>query len=981
MADIFDFYVKDNRKIDFEIAEPIMREDNGVTDFVFHIPKSINGFDMSDWAWWFVFVNAKNEKYSVLLTLIDEPDRPLEYNIATYTVDYAMSIKAGSVKFALEAINAGTGGAIDNEWHTLTYETKVKDTLQGNQAQFAETESDIISALIRQIQTKYEQLVGGATPLTSEALAQMDAEKSPVWIYTGDESDGGVFGDWYYFDGEEWQSGGAYAAGILIDDTLTQEGQAADAEAVGTQLSGKAPVISVVHSGKYTDFSTIGMIAGTASSVSAKGLGIARFVAYDDANRFGDFTQYNVMQQWANNSCVLSKDHLTLTGTSNKQLYLGKNNNSIVPLTAPIPSGSKVYFGIIVKGTSTGGSACKVTFSFYNESGTRISWNQVTPYDSTGWIGNATLSQKAYSVQMLIGKDETWTCDGLEVYPFIFATENKIISNDVIALDADYPLTITGWSKLSTAPYTHTFTYKSDTKTYIDNHTPDDYISTSNLPEYIPDYYVTETELEETLVYITPEMYGAAGDGTTDDTTALQAAIEAASQRSDYIKPILKGYGIYKTTQPLQITGSYLDIFIKAIKYTGNDAALIISAGNSVFTFNNVDATASGADGIRILASTDANARVNAYEGNLLVVQNRIISDANAIELIRTSDASTAIMYNTFRIQKMYSYNANCIYANTPVPGTIMENDFFGMNFIAPNGYAFYGNEFVKDTTIHDYCIENNVKNGIYGYAELYNCRTVECMNHYSTDEQDRGMIFVFDGIKPDNGAYSDDRTPVSLLSINVDNALTWDDLIEKTKDYYDANTVTPIRAFLNATMAGSWYSVFNNCYLVCESSFAGSTARLIHGKAYAYLNHVAFKPDSDWEIKIDSPTYEIELVRTPESAAAYITPTVFDINVSLALIYLDWSYCCIAINRFKVKQYADKKAKVYDKYGTLIFDGTMQDAGVYTFECAQTPIDGTVTMRDDSSFNFSTPSIAMSFRQVYNGENEEWTITKAQQI
>ena len=218
MADVFDFYVYDNRRIVYEIAEPIMQEDNKVTDFQFHIPKVLNGLDVSSWAWWFVYVNARGEKHTEPIVLSDDPERPLEYNVATYSVDYGMSIKAGAVKFALEAINAEPGGNIINEWHTYTYQTIVKETLQGNQVDYDESQSDIISALITQIQNKYNRLVGGATPLTAETLAQMDAEESPIWVYVGDESDGGVYGDWYWFDGEEWQDGGAYAAGVIYSD-------------------------------------------------------------------------------------------------------------------------------------------------------------------------------------------------------------------------------------------------------------------------------------------------------------------------------------------------------------------------------------------------------------------------------------------------------------------------------------------------------------------------------------------------------------------------------------------------------------------------------------------------------------------------------------------------------------------------------------------------------------------------------------------
>lgn len=207
MADIFDFYVRDNRKINFEIAEPIMREDSGVTDFRFHIPKILNGLEVSDWAWWFVFVNAEKEKYSVALTLSDDPESPLDFNIATYTVDYAMSIKAGSVQFALEAINTGVGGAIDNEWHTYTYETKVRETLQGNQAEYAETESDIISALLEEVRTKMNQIIGGATPIPVASVSQM-TDTSKLYLLTTD-------GEWYYYNGSAWASGGVYGAGIV----------------------------------------------------------------------------------------------------------------------------------------------------------------------------------------------------------------------------------------------------------------------------------------------------------------------------------------------------------------------------------------------------------------------------------------------------------------------------------------------------------------------------------------------------------------------------------------------------------------------------------------------------------------------------------------------------------------------------------------------------------------------------------------------
>lgn len=171
MADIFNFYVYDDRSISFRLAEPIMLEDLNVTEFKFRIPKSINGFDMSGWAWWFVYVNASGQKYSVPLIFSDDDDEPEEYANATYMVDYGISGTAGAIQFALEAINAdATTSEILNEWHTKTYTTKVLTTLQGNETEFTPSEFDIISAKLEEIIEMIEGGGGGGGGGTSDNI-------------------------------------------------------------------------------------------------------------------------------------------------------------------------------------------------------------------------------------------------------------------------------------------------------------------------------------------------------------------------------------------------------------------------------------------------------------------------------------------------------------------------------------------------------------------------------------------------------------------------------------------------------------------------------------------------------------------------------------------------------------------------------------------------------------------------------------------
>lgn len=62
-------------------------------------------------------------------------------------------------------------------------------------------------------------------------------DKEQIYVYTGTE-DGYTFGNWYYWDGTAWTSGGAYnAIEVNTDGTLTEEGAPADAKATGEKLS------------------------------------------------------------------------------------------------------------------------------------------------------------------------------------------------------------------------------------------------------------------------------------------------------------------------------------------------------------------------------------------------------------------------------------------------------------------------------------------------------------------------------------------------------------------------------------------------------------------------------------------------------------------------------------------------------------------------------------------------------------------------
>lgn len=75
------------------------------------------------------------------------------------------------------------------------------------------------------------------SPLVAQTAAAM-IETNRVYVYTGSES-GYTAGNWYYYNGSAWTSGGVYnGTGINTDTTLTQSGMAADAKKTGDEIGG-----------------------------------------------------------------------------------------------------------------------------------------------------------------------------------------------------------------------------------------------------------------------------------------------------------------------------------------------------------------------------------------------------------------------------------------------------------------------------------------------------------------------------------------------------------------------------------------------------------------------------------------------------------------------------------------------------------------------------------------------------------------------
>lgn len=87
--------------------------------------------------------------------------------------------------------------------------------------------------------TTTAQVEDGVRPIVNAASAAGDmTDTDIIYVYVGETTVSLTNGDWYFYDGSAWVSGGAYNSTALVTDkTLTQTDMAADAKKVGDEIT------------------------------------------------------------------------------------------------------------------------------------------------------------------------------------------------------------------------------------------------------------------------------------------------------------------------------------------------------------------------------------------------------------------------------------------------------------------------------------------------------------------------------------------------------------------------------------------------------------------------------------------------------------------------------------------------------------------------------------------------------------------------
>ena len=116
---------------------------------------------------------------------------------------------------------------------------------------------------------------GSPTPVAT--VAEM-TDESAVYLYTGSET-GYTAGNWYYYDGSAWTSGGTYG-GAVTSTTFNQHGVPADDFAVGEALADKADADDVTALDTRVTALESGSSGGLTAEIKAALLACFRGVAW-----------------------------------------------------------------------------------------------------------------------------------------------------------------------------------------------------------------------------------------------------------------------------------------------------------------------------------------------------------------------------------------------------------------------------------------------------------------------------------------------------------------------------------------------------------------------------------------------------------------------------------------------------------------------------------------------------------------------------
>lgn len=216
------------------VEQPIVAGENLSQFIKFQAPRFYDNIDLTEMSVNILYVSPAGNKGISAAVNTEYSDDMIRCG---WLVPYAACPEKGTLLFVLEFVGA------DYTLKTTIASTPVLDSINdadvvpepAEQAWYITLQANV-SAALQEAQTalgRIESIFNALSAPMSAGTAVEMADKTAIYVYTGSET-GYTYGNWYYYDGTAWTSGGAYASTALVTDpTLSQSGQAADAKETG----------------------------------------------------------------------------------------------------------------------------------------------------------------------------------------------------------------------------------------------------------------------------------------------------------------------------------------------------------------------------------------------------------------------------------------------------------------------------------------------------------------------------------------------------------------------------------------------------------------------------------------------------------------------------------------------------------------------------------------------------------------------------
>lgn len=585
--------------------------------------------------------------------------------------------------------------------------------------------------------------------------------------------------------------------------------------------------------------------------------------------------------------------HIDGAASARATFAVNKDSSPCLPLSGALQPGNTVILRTFLKGTTVK-NGIYVTLLFYDSAGKQISFkNLFCGENGSDVSARVTVPANAasfgiwWNVQSPGG--ETHNADVCAVlYDAAAAIQagTEDVPRDAAAVSF-FPVPVSG------------FSYRVSIKDYIDR------------------YGGGENALTfDALGYLTPEMFGAKGDYSTDDTAALNACLQAAAKQN---LPV-RGFKRYKTSEPASIAGRNMDVDINTIRYKGTDTAVTVEGW-----WNRV----------RI---------------------GRIYSDGIGLTIQSANDST---VYNQITLNDVISKEAHgIVVANGGNP--IFQNQIQFARILGSKKAGTHGITYAGDGGSCAECTFTGGQISGYDYAVKLHSGNHKFYNIHVESNMEGGFWIIGGGclISGDRHAESSRDGKYCFLKMTTDNTMHAVDV----NGQYTSACRMPVNEIdlSEVCLTEGSEPIDNGHYFTLNCPISPG----IYYQSNEHKTHYLSDGAKLWGGNIIlNPTFQVyrkvtEAVFDNRVNDQHLQPlpTIFEIGAENCQIYLHASYCFMGYATFEVIQTESYQADFYDWRGTKIFSGADHGAGRFRLQHLITAEDG---------------------KGRYDGTGTQWVITR----